>query len=150
MESVWIIWAILFAASIALETVSMQLFSIWFALGALTAGAAVFFGAEPWLQIVLFVGVTALSLLASRPLVKRLQKKVEPTNADRMVGKNAVVLEEINNINGTGQIQVDGQVWSARTEEDEILLVGTNVRTIAIRGVKMIVTHTQPAEEKGE
>jgi len=140
LDKTWIIWLVLFVGALVLESLSMQLFSLWFAVGALAGVAASLLGAPVWLQVVIFVLVTAVSLAATRPLVKRLQaKKHEPTNADRYVGQNAVVTEEIDNVKGTGAIKVSGQTWSARSTDDSIIPAGAWVRTLSIEGAKMFV-----------
>ena len=140
MENWWIIWLVLFVVSIVLEIVSFQLFSIWFAAGALAALIASLAGAPEWLQIVIFVVVTAISLAATRPLAKKLQrKKPEPTNADRYVNQEAVVLEKIDNVKGTGQIKVLGQTWTARTLDGAVIPKGASVRTLSIEGAKLYV-----------
>ena len=78
----WIIWLVLLAASLVLEAIGKQLFSLWFALGAAAALISFAFGAPAWLQAVLFTAATALGLAASRPLVRRLQGKARPGGAD--------------------------------------------------------------------
>ena len=145
MEYIWAIWLVLFVASLILEAISMQLFSMWFAVGALAALIASGLHVPWWLQIILFVCVTAVSLAATRPLVKRLQRRVQPTNADRYVGKTAVVIQEIDNVNAKGQVKVEGQVWTARSADGQVIPEGATVRTAAIQGVKMIVT--EPAKQ---
>jgi len=77
-----IIWLALLAASLALEALGRQLFSLWFALGAAAALVCVGFGAPAWLQAAVFAGATALGLAASRPLVRRLRAKAQPGGAD--------------------------------------------------------------------
>jgi len=143
MEHTWIVWLALMIACLVLESLSLQLFSIWFALGALVALLADLAGAEVWLQIVLFLSVTVASLLATRPLAKKLRGKREPTNADRYVDKEALVLEDIDNTKGTGQIKVEGQIWSARTADGSVVPAGETVLTLEIQGVKLIVKQTQ-------
>ena len=136
----WIIWLVLLIAALALESLSMQLFSVWFALGAAVALLSCAFGAPVWLQVTLFVVITAVSLAATRPLVKKLQRKAQPSNADRCLEKPAEVLEAIDNLKGTGRIRVEGQDWSARAEEDGATFpVGETVETVAIRGNKVLV-----------
>jgi len=79
-------------------------------------------------------------LLITRPLVKKkLIVKSESTNADRCIGKTATVTEDIDNINATGQVKVDGQIWTARSINSSIIKKGTNVTVEKIDGVKLIV-----------
>jgi membrane protein implicated in regulation of membrane protease activity len=145
MEGNWLIWIIVFVACLVLEGLSMQLFSIWFALGALVAVLADLLKAPTSLEIVLFLAVTVVTFLATRPLAKRLlATKKQPTNADRYVGKQASVLEEINNTAATGLIKVDGQIWTARTADGSIVPVGELVQTLEIQGSKIMVSHGNP------
>ena len=142
MDTALIIWLALLVGTLILEAVTQQLFSIWFSAGALAAVIAGLFGAGIWLQIVIFVLVTAVSLLATRPLARRLQrKKIEPTNADRYVGCSAVVLEEIDNLKGTGSIKVSGQTWSVRSANGSVIPAGATVQTVSIQGAKMLVSY---------
>ena len=76
-ENTWIIWLVMLAGALVLEALSKQLFSVWFALGAGAALLACALGAPVWIQVPLFVAVTALALLASRPLVRKLHRKAE-------------------------------------------------------------------------
>ena len=145
--SEWIVWLALMIACIALEALSMQLFSIWFAMGALVALIADLAGAELWLQIILFLAVTVVSLLATRPLTKRLRGQKEPTNADRCVGQTVMVQEEIDNVNGTGLIKVEGQIWTARTADGSVVPAGAFVRTLEIQGAKLLV---EPLNEQAD
>jgi len=147
LDKTWIIWLVLLVASLVLESLSMQLFSIWFALGAAVALVSCAFAAPVWLQVVLFVAVTAVSLAATRPLVKKLQKKAMPSNADRCLGKAAEVLEEIDNLKGTGQVRVEGQIWSARAAQDGTTIpAGLGVETVSIQGNKLLVRPLPEAE----
>ena len=147
-DNTWIIWLVLLVAALVLESLSMQLFSVWFAVGAAASLLSCALAAPVWLQVTLFVVVTSASLAATRPLVKKLQKKVQPSNADRYLGKIAEVLEEINNLKGTGRIRVEGQTWSARTQEDGAFIpVGQTVETITIRGNKILVRLPEEDDE---
>jgi membrane protein implicated in regulation of membrane protease activity len=134
------VWVILLVATVVLELSTAQMVSIWFSAGALASLIATFLGAELWLQILLFVVVSAAALLATRPFVKKLTRgKKIPTNADRFVGGVGVVLQEIDNQQGVGQVKVEGAVWSARSETGEKLPAGEQVRVCRIEGVKLIV-----------
>jgi len=141
MERLWIIWLVLFVVSIILEAVSFQLFSIWFALGAVAAliASLLFDDLHVAWQILIFIVVTGAALGATRPLAKKMQRKQEPTNADRYVEQPGVVIERIDNIKGTGQVKVLGQVWTARTKDGSEIAKGASIRTIAIEGVKLYV-----------
>ena len=97
-------------------------------------------GGSIWIQIVVFLVLSGLSLALIRPFAARLLKTSRtPTNADRVIGKTAVVTEAIDNVEGKGQVNVSGQVWSARSEHDVVIPTGTEVRVLRIEGVKLFV-----------
>ena len=135
------IWLIIFVACIVVEIITMGLTTIWFAGGSLVASVAAAIGAPLWLQIVLFVAVSLLLLYFTRPIaVKYFNKDRVKTNAESLVGKQAIVISEIDNLQGIGQVTVGGQEWSARTTEEGITLpVGSVVIIRAISGVKLMV-----------
>ena len=133
-----------------LEAASPQLTSIWFALGGLAALITSFIKPDLWwLQLIIFVVVTAAALAATRPLAKKLMsKKAERMNADRFIDEEAVVVQAINNVLGEGQVKALGTVWSARTEDDnEIVEVGETVIIKRIEGVKVIVIKKERTEK---
>ena len=135
------IWLIIFVACIVVEIITMGLTTIWFAGGSLIASVAAAIGAPLWLQIVLFVAVSLLLLYFTRPIaVKYFNRDRVKTNAESLVGKQAIVISEIDNLQGIGQVTVGGQEWSARTTEEGITLaVGSVVIIRAISGVKLMV-----------
>ncbi|NLJ31845.1 MAG: NfeD family protein [Clostridiales bacterium] len=131
--------AVIIVAAVA-EAATSQLVSIWFVLGGISALIANLFGAPLWLQWVLFAGVSMLTLLITRPLVKKLLacKRVD-TNADRYIGETGIVTMKINNTLGLGQVNVRGSVWTARSADDSEIPEGCPVRVKSIEGVKLIV-----------
>lgn len=114
-------------------------------LGALAAAAA---SAPVIVQIVVFLGVSFLTLLLVRPLAQRFvnDRKVA-TNADRVIGREAVVTEDIDNIQGKGRVSISGADWTARTEDDRPIPAGSKVQVLRIEGVKVIVA---PAGAAGD
>ena len=137
IKVIWLVVVLLFTAG---EAVTVGLTSIWFSAGALAALIAALLGAPLWAQIVLFLVVSAVCLLAVRPLArKHLNNRVEPTNADRVIGAEARVTEEINDLAATGAVSVGGVVWTARSGNDAVIPVGTLVRVLRIEGVKVYV-----------
>lgn len=141
MLYIWLTLAIVFAIT---EVVTVGLTTIWFSLGALVSLLLVICGVDNiTVQIVVFVLVSLLSLIATRPLVKKyINKKVQPTNADRCIGKEAFVTEEINNMLSKGAVKVNGVEWSARSEDNSVIEIGKKVKIISIDGVKVIVQTT--------
>lgn len=137
MYIVWICAAVLFGI---FEALTVQLVSVWFVVGSVAALVSSLCAAKLYVQIIVFILVSILMLLITRPLVKKkLEVKAQPTNADRSIGKTAIVIEDIDNINATGQVKVDGQIWTARSKNSSIIKKGTNVTVEKIDGVKLIV-----------
>ena len=133
-------WIIALVVLIVVEAVTAQMVTIWFAAGAVGAIVAERLGAEVWVQWVVFVAVSTVALIATRPLVKKITKaKVQPTNADRCIGMVAVVTEEINNVEGRGQVHVNGVTWTARSLDGSIFKKDERVIVERIDGVKLIV-----------
>lgn len=137
MEYLWLILAIVFFIA---EAVSFQLVSIWFAVGAVAALITQLAGGSFSMQCVLFVVVTTIFLIATRPIIKKIKKQTVSTNFDRIIGQDAVVLEEINNLENVGQAKVGGQVWSARSMDNTVIPKDALVKVEKIEGVKLIVT----------
>ena len=138
MPYIWL--AIVIVMSVA-EAVTAQMISIWFVLGAIAALIISIFTNSVTIQILSFVLVTLISLLITKPLVKRVMMfKKEDTNAGRYIGKVAVVTDTIDNKLGTGQVKINGLMWTARSAEDNTIPVNSDVLVERIEGVKLIVT----------
>ncbi len=135
------IWLIVFVACIVIEIITMGLTTIWFAGGALIAAVGAALGAPLWLQIVLMVLVSLVLLYFTRPIaVKYFNKDRVKTNVESLVGKQAIVISEIDNLQGIGQVTVGGQEWTARTVDESITLpVGSVVIVRGVSGVKLMV-----------
>ena len=134
-------WGILSAVFLAAEAVTVGFVSVWFCIGALVTLFAAKAGASVIVQMAVFIVVSSALLVLTRPFVKKVLKlKNEATNADRILGGTAVVVEEINGHNSTGAVRIDGKVWSARCEERErIIEKDAEVTVLRIEGVKVIV-----------
>lgn len=139
------IWLIVFVVLVIIEIITMGLTTIWFAGGALVATLAAAVRAPLWVQIVLFLAVSALLLFFTRPVaVKYFNKDRVRTNVESLIGQQAIVISEINNLQGIGQVTVNGQEWSARsTDEEAAIPVGCVVIIERVSGVKLIVTPKQ-------
>ena len=137
MQIIWLVLLIVFAAS---EAATVGLTSIWFAAGAFTALVAALLGGPLWVQLTLFFAVSLLCLIAVRPLAKKhLNSRVEHTNADRVIGAEAQVTEDIDNIHGKGAVIIRGMTWSARSQDGAPIPTGTLVKVLRIEGVKVFV-----------
>lgn len=135
-----VIWVVMLILFLVLEAVTVQLVSAWFAVGALAALIANLCGLNVIWQISLFAVVSAVCLIATRPFVKKLTKsKIQKTNADRCIGAEAVVTEEINNLESVGQVKVVGNVWTARSSDGSVIPKGSIVIVERMEGVKLIV-----------
>ncbi len=133
-------WIALTVILVIVEALTVQLVTIWFAAGSLAAVIAAFAGADTMWQFIIFAAVSLIALLVSRPYVKKvIQKKAVPTNADRCIGKQAVVIQTISNRDASGQVKVEGAVWSARSGDDSVIEEGETVLIKKIEGVKVVV-----------
>lgn len=136
-----VFWAVAIVVFGILEAITAQLVSIWFVIGSVGALIAAVCKAPIWIQIVIFIVISVLALLLTKPLVKKyIKPKMQKTNADRCIGSEGIVLEEINNLSATGQVKVNGNVWTARASNGEIIPVDTVVIIDKIEGVKLLVT----------
>lgn len=143
-------WLLIAAILIVFELISLGLTTIWFAGGAFVASIAAIAGAGLPVQIILFLVVSIGLLLITRPLaVKHLDSKTEKTNAEGLIGQTALVLQEINNLQETGQAKINGMEWTARAKNnEEIIPVGTAVTVVEIQGVKLIVEKNEENSEE--
>lgn len=136
----YIFWAAAIVLFGVAEAVTAQLVSIWFVAGAIAALISAVFGAPILIQIIVFIAVTILALVITRPLVKKyIHPKKEYTNADKVIGQIGIVTEDINNIQATGQVKVDGKAWTARSIDNSIIPEGSEIIIDRIEGVKLIV-----------
>ena len=141
MDSMTIFWLIIAVAMAVLEAVTVQLVSVWFAIGAAAACIASVFTDSILIEVAVFVAVSAIALAITRPLVKKIKRRgAEATNADRYVGKTAVVITAVDNEKAQGMVKVDNQKWTARSVTGEIIPEGTVVTVDAIEGVKLMVS----------
>lgn len=144
--SLSLLWLILLIVFLVIEIITLGLTTIWFAGGALVAFVVSLVGV-PWpVQIVLFFVVSLVLLFVTRPIaLKYFNKGRIKTNVEGMIGKQGIIVSPVDNLQGTGQVNVNGMEWTARAKEDaDILPTGTVVIVTQVQGVKLIV------EEKRE
>ena len=116
-------WVVSLVVFLIVEAVTAGLVSIWFVFGSLVALICAALGAAVWLQIFWFVIVSVATLVLTRPLVKRyVDSRSVATNADRSIGRAAVVTEHIDNLAATGAVKLDGVVWTARSTDDAVAI----------------------------
>lgn len=141
IDNMSIVWVVIMVVFLVVEAATAGLTCIWFAIGALAALIAALFGAPIWLQLVWFFVVSVVTLYFTRPLVlKYVNSRSQPTNADMVIGKEALVTEAIDNVESAGAVAIGGKVWTARSENGEPIEVGSIVTVLRIEGVKLIVS----------
>jgi len=149
-----IFWAVLLVVFVVVELATAGLTSIWFALGA--AGALISAAIAPmpqllWLQVMIFLLISGVTMYFTRPLARKYAKVKEThTNADRVLAMVGVVREPICNIEGKGVVYVGGKLWTARTEGEEQIAADVQVDVLRIEGVKLIVRPHVVEEEQEE
>ena len=140
-------WLVAFVILIGIEAATMALTTIWFAGGAVFAFFAAVLGFSIQTQLVVFLIVSFILLLFTRPLAMRfVNRETVKTNVDGLIGRRAKVITKIDNNEPSGATVVDGQEWTARSMDDAVTIpVGTHVVIKEVRGVKRIV---EPVSEK--
>lgn len=137
-------WALLFIFLLIVEIVTVNLVSIWFAIGAMAAYITSLITESFLIQIAVFIVVSIIALACTRKISKKLTcKQMEKTNADRAIGKEGVLLEGITKYE-FGEIKVDGKVWTANSKKP--ISKGEKVVVIGIEGVKLIVQKKEEDE----
>ncbi len=135
-----IFWLIVVVVMAVIEIITLGLTTIWFAGGALLAFAVSLLGANLLVQSILFVVTSVVLLAVTRPLaVEFFNKDRTKTNAESLIGKTALVQQEIDNLKAAGMVTVDGQEWSARSADDRVIPAETLVEILEISGVKLLV-----------
>lgn len=138
-----IVWLGIFVILLIIEILTMGLTTIWFAGGALAAFGAGVIGFGLVVQVVVFVVVSVLLLVLTRPLaVKYFNQERQKTNAESLIGQQALVIEDIDTLQSAGRVEVNGQEWSAKTDEPDGKIEKNKIVVIdGIQGVKLIVNN---------
>ena len=138
-------WLAIIVVMSIMEACTCQLVSIWFVVAAIVSFIMSLLGMSTTSQIVVFAVLSLLLVVVTKPIVKKfISKKKTETNSDQYINKDGIVVEEINNLNGTGQVKISGITWTARTLNNDVILKDSLVKVEKIEGVKLIVT------QKGE
>lgn len=142
------IWLVLLVLFLVVEASTVTMVSLWFAAGALVALAASLLSWPLWLQILLFLSVSAAMLAALRPMAKKhFTPKLTKTNVDAVVGTQGYVTAPIDNIAATGTVKLGPMEWTARSTDGNPIPKGSLVRADRIEGVKVFVTPIKIPEE---
>lgn len=141
MEKEVFIWLGLLIIFLAVEIATVGLTSIWLAGGAVAALFLNIAGLDIWWQTGAFLAVSFLLLFFTRPFaVKYINSHHEKTNYEGIIGKVVRITETVDNRQEMGTAVVNGLEWTARTEDDKIILEpGELAKVVNISGVKLIV-----------
>ena len=142
MDLVAIVWLALLILFLVVEAAcAVHLVCIWFAVGSLAALAVYFLHGPLWLQITVFIAVSAALLISLWPLTRKfLNPRITKTNVDSVIGTEGYITDDVDNLSATGQVKLGGMYWSARSAAGQPIPVGTLVRVDRIEGVKAIVS----------
>ena len=149
MSTEAIFWLVVMVLFLILEMVTVSLVSIWFVGGSLAAFVVSFFVDRLWIQVLVFLGVSLILLFLIRPLANRFavkQKDQIRSGAQALVGKRAIVTEAIDNLRAKGEVQVNGQFWSAKSLDDDTTIRKDSVVIIKeVDGVRLVVEELKKA-----
>ena len=137
----WAIWLIIAGIFFIGEIMTVGFLLFWFGFGSLAAMIVSFFTTNIIIQTTVFLVVSVLLVLITKPFVKKFvdKKPTVITNAYNIIGKKAIVLEDIDPIQSKGLVKIGTETWSAESETDEKISKDTEVEVTAIKGVKAIV-----------
>ncbi len=137
----WVFWLIAAGIFFIIEMATIGFLVFWLGIGAILAMLTSFITDSILIQSLVFVITSTLLLVFTRPLVDKFIKvpKEIKTNAYSIIGKKGIVISKINNIEGTGQIKIGGEVWSAKSFENEDIPENTEIEIVEIDGVKAVV-----------
>ena len=133
----WVILVVLFAV---LEMVTAALVSIWFVIGAIGAAITAAFGAETWIQVLVFIAISVAVLVLTKPIVSKIRKRPpEELNANRIIGEKGIITQNVDIVLGTGEVKIGGVVWTCRSVDQSVIKSDSIVEIVRIEGVKAIV-----------
>ncbi len=137
----WQFWLVLSGIFLILEIISITFLIFWFSIGALLAMITSFFTSNIFIQSAVFLVSSTLLLFVTKPLVNKILPKDSfvKTNSSAAEGKIALVVKDIDPIEGSGQIKINTEVWSARSEDESVIEAGNKVEVVKIDGVKAVV-----------
>lgn len=131
------IWFIIFLVLLFIELITINLVTVWFAIGAIAALLTALLTNNVTIQIVVFIIISVIALLVTKPIIKKLRtRKITPTNLDRVVGKIGVVTKDITKDN-YGEVKVSGSIWTATSKKK--INKDSRVKVLKIEGVKLLV-----------
>lgn len=130
-------WLIIFIFLIFVEIATVNLVSIWFAIGAIASCILSIYVDNLIIQLGCFVITSTICLILTKSIISKIKNhKITPTNLDRVIGDIGIVTEDIDEFKN-GEVKVDGKTWTATSKET--LKVGTKVKIVSLNGVKLNV-----------
>ena len=140
MPYMGLLWVLAVVVFLVMESLTYQMVSIWFILGAIAGIIVYFLGGGFFVQFSVFIAVSLLLLILLRPIAMKMLKNQDfKSNADGLIGKGVLITEDIDNINGKGKGKINGMEWTVRSETSEEIKAGSIVQVKRIEGVKLIV-----------
>ena len=137
---IWWIWMAIAALFIIGEIFTQGFFLLWFGIGAAVAGVLAIFGLGVGWQLGAFVVFSGVLFAVSRQFAEKISKKQPPgIGADRFIGLEGIVLEEIDNVKNTGRVRVQKDEWRADSETEEIIPEGERISVTRLDGTHMVV-----------
>ena len=137
----WSFWLIAAGIFFIIEIATVGFLVFWLGIGSLLAMVTSFITDNIIVQTVVFVVSSCILIPLTKPLAdKFIGKKTVPTNAYTLINKHGIVIQDINPIQGFGQVKVNGEIWSAKTEDESIIPKDTEIEVLKIDGVKLIVS----------
>lgn len=138
----WCFWLIVAGIFFVVEIITVGFLVFWLGIGALLAMVASIFTNNIAIQTAVFVVSSAILIPLTKPLADKFinKKDIVPTNTYSLIGKHGVVIADINPIEATGQVKVNGEIWSAKSDDETSISKGLEVEILKIDGVKLVVT----------
>ena len=139
-----ITWLVLTVLFLMAEASTVTVVSLWFAIGSVGALIVALLHGAVWLQVTVFLVISALLLMLLRPLVRKyMTPRLTPTNVDSVIGSTGLVTVAINNVAAVGQVKLGAMYWTARSTSGDPIPLDTLIRVDRVEGVKVFVS---PAE----
>ena len=136
----WQVWLIIAGLFFVGEIATVGFLIFWFGIGALIAMIVSFFTSNIIIQTTIFVISSTILIFATKTFVKKFADvKKTNTNVYSIIGKKALVIKTIDPIHSVGQIKINGEVWTAESENNQVIDEGSEVEILEIKGVKAIV-----------
>lgn len=140
MDNVSLLWLLAMIILFVIEGITLNLTTIWFAIGSAAGFILSMTGFSQTTQICTFLAISFVLFIFTKPFIeKKLKVQKQPTNCDMLIGCEAVVTKDISPEEFAGEIKVKGRIWSAVSADSSPICAGDKVRIISIDGVKLVV-----------